>query len=486
MSYNKEEINDLLEETNNFQYVEFNETILKELLINISNNLEKDLQEREKYKNDYEKYISIEEQLNEDLVVLQRIAAYPKLIPKFVELNGIEILCKLLSHPNIDIVNKCVNLIQEITEGDFLNEIDEPKSFMELFLSNNLIDLLIENLFKIENEIYKNDDSAQYKSDILSVIENYLDIYSLSFELFGKQTKIFKWLLLTLKNDTDDIKEMEIKLFASEILNQLLQNSSKNREIFYQEEGLPFLINIILVEKNNFSEEKKNDSKYLEYINNIVDSICSSMFDEKNQEIFNKSEGIHLFIESMKENNIFRHLSLKNLTYSLLNNKENCIKFIENNGLSLLFSYFMGKGLKKHDLKNIKKGDENVLEIISNLIQFCDGIHLERVINKFAENKYEKIKRLVNYFIENYDEEEEEKKYIFQQISIITLYLVQIKRDKNKNLSKYNKISDKLILRISPEKIEKMKTNIKNIIENSENENDKESNYLKFLKNLIL
>ena len=31
-----------------------------------------------------------------------------------------------------------------------------------------------------------------------------------------------------------------------------------------------------------------------------------------------------------------------------------------------------------------------------------------------------------------------------------------------------------------------MKTNIKNIIENSENENDKESNYLKFLKNLIL
>ena len=78
------------------------------------------------------------------------------------------------------------------------------------------------------------------------------------------------------------------------------------------------------------------------------------------------------------------------------------------------------------------------------------------------------------------------KKYIFQQISIITLYLIQIKRDKNKNLSKYNKISDKLILRISPEKIEKMKTNIKNIIENSENENDKESNYLKFLKNLIL
>ncbi len=486
MSYTKDQIDNLLNETENFQYVEFNKTILKELLTNISSNLEKDLENRKLYKTNYEKYISIEEQLNEDLVVLQRIAAYPKLIPKFVELNGIEILCKLLSHPNIDIVNKCVNLIQEITEGDFLNEIDEPKSFMELFLSNNLIDLLIENLFKIENEIYKNDDSAQYKSDILSVIENYLDIYSLSFELFGKQTKIFKWLLLTLKNDTDDIKEMEIKLFASEILNQLLQNSSKNREIFYQEEGLPFLINIILVEKNNFSEEKKNDSKYLEYINNIVDSICSSMFDEKNQEIFNKSEGIHLFIESMKENNIFRHLSLKILTYSLLNNKENCIKFIENNGLSLIFSYYMGKGLKKFDNKKIKKGEENVLEIISNLIQFCNGIYLERVINKFAENKYEKVKRLVNYYIEYYNDDDEEQRYIVQQLSIITLYLIHIKDNKNQNLIKYNKISDKLILRLSNEKIENMKSNISKIIEENEKENEEESEYLKFLKNLIL
>ncbi len=465
MFYNKEEINDLLEETNNFQYVEFNEIILKELLINISNNLEKDLQDREKYKNDYEKYISIEEQLNEDLVVLQRIAAYPKLIPKFVELNGIEILCKLLSHPNIDIVNKCVNLIQEITEGDFLNEIDEPKSFMELFLSNNLIDLLIENLFKIENEIYKNDDSAQYKSDILSVIENYLDIYSLSFELFGKQTKIFKWLLLTLKNDTDDIKEMEIKLFASEILNQLLQNSDKNRIIFFKEEGLPILINIILVEKNNFTDEKKNDSKLIEFINNIVDSICSAMLEEKNQEIFNKSDGINLFIESMKENNIFRHLSLKILTYSLLNNKDNCIKFIENNGLSLIFSYYMGKGLKKFDNKKIKKGEENVLEIISNLIQFCNGIYLERVINKFAENKYETVKRLVNYYIEYYNDDDEEQRYIVQQLSIITLYLIHIKDNKNQNLIKYNKISDKIILRLSNEKIENMKSNISKIIE---------------------
>jgi hypothetical protein len=281
MSYTKDQIDNLLNETENFQYVEFNKTILKELLTNISSNLEKDLENRKLYKTNYEKYISIEEQLNDDLSILQRLAAYPKLILDFIELNGVEILCKILNHPNIDIVNRSINLIQEITEGDFLNEIEDPKSFLELFLNNNLFELLVDNLFKIENEISKNEDCIQYKSDILSIIENYLDIYSLSFELLGKQNRIFKWLLLTVKNDNNDIKEIEIKLFASEILNQLLQNSDKNRIIFFKEEGLPILINIILVEKNNFTDEKKNDSKLIEFINNIVDSICSAMLEEK-------------------------------------------------------------------------------------------------------------------------------------------------------------------------------------------------------------
>ena len=102
MSYTKDQIDNLLNETENFQYVEFNKTILKEILTNISSNLEKDLENRKLYKTNYEKYISIEEQLNDDLLIIQRLAAYPKLILDFIELNGIEILCKILNHPNIE------------------------------------------------------------------------------------------------------------------------------------------------------------------------------------------------------------------------------------------------------------------------------------------------------------------------------------------------------------------------------------------------
>lgn len=38
------------------------------------------------------------------------------------ENKGIELIYSLLSHPNSDIINLIVNLIEEITEGNFLLE----------------------------------------------------------------------------------------------------------------------------------------------------------------------------------------------------------------------------------------------------------------------------------------------------------------------------------------------------------------------------
>ena len=129
MSISKEEINNILEESNNFQYVELNEKNLDELITLINKNYDKNIDLRKKSKN-YMDYIQIEEQLNEDLSVLQRITAYPKLIPAFIKYNGIELVIDILNHPNIDIVNKIVNLIQELTESDFLMNLEKPKYFI--------------------------------------------------------------------------------------------------------------------------------------------------------------------------------------------------------------------------------------------------------------------------------------------------------------------------------------------------------------------
>ena len=185
----------------------------------------------------------------------------------------------------------------------------------------------------------------------------------------------------------------------------------------------------------------------MELINNIIDCVCISLLEENNLKIFKKSDGINNFINLMKENTIFKNLALKVIKFSLNNNKNNCEEFINNNGLSVLFSYFMGKGFKKNEKKEkINKNEENVIEIIYYLIKFTNGIQKERLIYKFKENNYEKLKRLINYYYKYYkkfldeyennknnNELDEENKneiiYFKKIIEFIILFLYNLKDD---------------------------------------------------------
>lgn len=104
---NEDDINKLLEEAEE-QGNDMNEenllTILKNLegKISLNNNL------RLKFAGEVEKFIDSESDLHEEIKVLQRIAAYPKLINVFVLNRGVELLMSLLVHENIDIVSDAV------------------------------------------------------------------------------------------------------------------------------------------------------------------------------------------------------------------------------------------------------------------------------------------------------------------------------------------------------------------------------------------
>ena len=125
---------------------QFDEKTLSELLKSIRKKYDSDIMLRNKYKNDSMKYCTIEEELHEDLVVLQRLAAYPNLLSSFISNSGIEIIILILTHPNIDIISAMLSLIVEITESDFLNDIEDAKSFIELSISNTIFDRIAQTL----------------------------------------------------------------------------------------------------------------------------------------------------------------------------------------------------------------------------------------------------------------------------------------------------------------------------------------------------
>lgn len=122
-----------------------------------------------------------------------------------------------------------------------MQETDSPKEFLDYFISNKLFELLLENLSRASEE--ESSENAQVTSDILSIFENFIEIYPLSSEIITKKTKLLNWMLKQLK--TTEFSHN--KLFISELLNALVGNSSDNQILMSKNEGFIQLVKIIYV-----------------------------------------------------------------------------------------------------------------------------------------------------------------------------------------------------------------------------------------------
>ena len=455
---------------------QFDKSTLVELLHSIRKKYDSDIMLRNKYKNDSMKYCTIEEKLHEDLVVMQRLAAYPNLLSSFISHNGIEIIVLILSHPNIDIVSAMLSLIVEITESDFLNDIEDPKSFIELLISNSIFDRIAETLYKIDSN---DEDSSQYYSDILGIFENFIDVYEKSAELIGT-TKALGWMLQMIRKnctvDSADIAEGDVCLFCSEVLAMLVQFSGENQKRFAKMEGVPILINVLVNIKEN-TNRKILIGNQEELVNNIVDCICSALLYEENKKMFAMADGVNIMIDFMRENNTFRHLGIKILNFAIQNSKDNAIQFVESNGLCVLFPYFMSRGMKKIKKEIVSKGEESSIEIIVNLLRYVNGVNYDRVIYKFKENNNEKIKRLIEVYYKRYKDSDE---YITKMLCVIVMVLLKQGKEvesKVREICEENKIDIESEIKI---KVKEMKNEI-----TGEDEKQSENDYKSFLNKLI-
>ena len=449
---------------------QFDEKTLSELLKSIRKKYDSDIMLRNKYKNDSMKYCTIEEELHEDLVVLQRLAAYPNLLSSFISNSGIEIIILILTHPNIDIISAMLSLIVEITESDFLNDIEDAKSFIELLISNSIFDRIAETLYKISPN---DEDASQYYSDILGIFENFVDVYEKSADLIGG-TKAIEWMLQMIRSsskvDSADIAFGDVCLFCSEVLAMLVQFSDENKKRFAKMEGVPILVNVIVNIKEN-TNRKILIGNQEEFANNIVDCICSALLYEENKKMFAMADGVNIMIDFMRENNTFRHLGIKVLNFAIQNSKEDAIQFVESNGLCVLFPYFMSKGMKKIKKEIATKGEESSIEIIVNLLRYVNGVNYDRVIFKFKENKNEKIKQLIEVYYIRYKDTDE---YLTQILSVIIMVLIKSGKDlenKVRELCEENKIDIESEIR---QKVKEMK-----------NEIEDDNEYKSFLNKLI-
>ncbi|XP_057337861.1 beta-catenin-like protein 1 isoform X1 [Microplitis mediator] len=355
---------------------------------------------RVKFPDQPEKFMESEVELHETLQELHVVATNPELYPLMVELRAIPSLLELLSHENTDIAVGVVDLLQELTDVDILHESqDGADALIDALLDQQVSALLVQNLDRLDETVKEESDGV---FNTLAIFENLLEFRPELCVDAGKQG-LLQWLLRRLKAklpfDTN-------KLYASELLSILLQQSSENNLLLGDLDG----IDVLLQQLAYYKRHDPQTTEEQEMMENLFNVLCCSLMETVNRDRFLRGEGLQLMNLMLREKKLSRNGSLKVLDHAMNgpDGKDNCTKFVDILGLRTIFPLFM-----KTPSKNRKKvftaeeHEEHVVSIIASMLRNCKGQQRQRLLSKFTENDFEKVDRLMELHFKYLEKVEE-------------------------------------------------------------------------------
>eukprot|EP00249_Psilotum_nudum_P019647 c27357_g1_i1 orf=282-1895(-) len=411
---------------------------LKKLVLSFERKLRDNLEARMKYPDQPEKFVDSEVELDEEIKKLHALAAVPDLYEELVRLNTVSSLLGLLTHENTDIAIDVVSLLNDLTDEDVIGETEEyALVLVDALVENNALELLVQNLSRLEES---EPDEATAVFNTLSILENMIEVKPAVGELVCERTKLLRWLLNRIK-----VREFDgNKLYSSEILAILLQNITINQRRVGQLNGVDTILQAVALYKSRDPKTSEEE----EMLENLFDCLCSVLMPLENKERFVKAEGVELMIIIMKQKRLAYGSALKVLDFAMTRCPQACERFVDVLGLKTLFAALMAKipvKVKHHGDRNREEIDERILSIIASLFGgLIRGSRRERLVNKFVENEFEKIDRLLEFYMRYRDrvnaermrqnsvqidavEMDDEEKYLAQlEAGLFTLQLLAL------------------------------------------------------------
>ncbi|XP_064086739.1 beta-catenin-like protein 1 [Macrobrachium nipponense] len=363
------------------------EVKLKKMILGFEKRVLKNQELRIKFPDDPRKFMESEIDLNEAVEELHVVATAPELYPVLVELGTVKSLLSLLSHDNTDIAIATVDLLQEMTEVEELQEVEGAESLVGALIEGQVVTILVHNLQRLD-ETQKLETDGVHNS--LGIFENLAEV---SPEVCAEAGPggLLAWLLKRLRAK---LAFDANKLYASEILAICIQGHEENRRLLGEMDGIDVLLQQLAVYKRH----DPPTSEELEMMENLFDTLCACLMLTDNRELFLRGEGLQLMNLMLREKKLSRNGALRVLDHALtgIDGADNCNKFVEILGLRTIFPLFM-KTPSKHGKKGLTKDqhEEHVVSIITSLLRNCRPNQRSRLINKFTENDHEKVDRLL-------------------------------------------------------------------------------------------
>lgn len=381
---------------------------LKKLILLLEKRILKNQEMRIKFPDQPEKFMESELELHDIMQQLRVVSTVPDLYPLLVDLNGISSVLELLAHQNTDISVAVVDLIQELTDIDILHEsVEGAETLIEALRGRQISALLASNLERLDENVKEEADGVH---NTLSIFENLLEMRpDLCTEAASQG--LMQWLLKRIKAKMPfDIN----KLYCSEILSILIQDTNENRILLGNLDG----IDVLLQQLAAFKRYDPTTNEEQEYMENLFNCMCSSLMLKDNRDKFLKGEGLQLMNLMLREKKVSRNGALKVLDHALSgpDGKDNCNKFVDILGLRTIFPLFMKTPRKnKKRLLTADEHEEHVCSIIASMLKNCKGSQRQRLFSKFSENEHEKVDRLLELHMKYLEKVEQIDHEIDQQ-----------------------------------------------------------------------
>ena len=169
-----EEILARLEEADKVGDQTVDEVKLKRMILNFDKKIAKNQELRIKFPDDPAKFMNSEVELHDTIQELRVIATVPDLYPILVDNDCISTLLGLLNHDNSDISVAVIDLLQELTDIDTLNESEDgTNALVQALAAEQICQILVQNLDRL-NDIGSAEETGGVHNT-LAIIENLIE-----------------------------------------------------------------------------------------------------------------------------------------------------------------------------------------------------------------------------------------------------------------------------------------------------------------------
>ena len=149
---------------------EVDENAIKRLLLQFERKVLKNQELRIKFGDNPTKFLDSEMELFDTIQELHVLSTQPQLYHIIVDLNITSTLLGLLSHENTDISCAVVALLQELTDLDDIQEINDVSLLLEALLNGQVIALLVTNMERLDETVKEEADGVYNSLGIQSHI----------------------------------------------------------------------------------------------------------------------------------------------------------------------------------------------------------------------------------------------------------------------------------------------------------------------------